>query len=192
MRTEQGMLSTLERLDDLLIEIKNKKMNSNLNFEFTVNKKSNTVHVNREFAGELALVWDAYTKPEILDQWWAPKPWASKTKSMEFKEGGRRLYAMVGPKGEEHWALADFTSIWPKNNFKYLDAFCDPNGNINNEMPRSTWDLSFINNGNTTSVNIIIMHETLADLEKILEMGFKEGFTMALGNLDEILLTLNK
>ena len=32
---------------------------------------------------------------------------------------------MLGPEGEEHWALADYTSISPKTNFKFLDAFCD-------------------------------------------------------------------
>lgn len=155
-------------------------------FDFIVDKETNTVYVKKEFAVELALVWDAYTKPELLDQWWAPKPWVSKTKSMEFKEGGRRLYAMCGPEGEEHWALADFTSISPKTNFKFLDAFCDATGNLNNEMPRSHWNVDFVDKGNSTVVDIAIKHETLADLEGIIAMGFKEGFTMALNNLDEI------
>lgn len=159
---------------------------NNLTFDFTVNKETNTVHVKKEFAAGLDLVWDAYTKAELLDQWWAPKPWLSRTKSMEFKEGGRRIYAMVGPEGEEHWALADYTSISPKTNFKFLDAFCDAAGNLNNEMPRSDWDVDFIDKGNSTLVNIGIKHGTLADLEAIIAMGFKEGFTMAMNNLDEI------
>lgn len=162
-------------------------MNSNLTFDFTVNKETSTVIVKREFAAELPMVWDAYTKPEILDQWWAPKPWVSKTKSMDFKVGGRRIYAMCGPEGEEHWALADFTSITPKTNFKFQDAFCDKDGNISDEMPRSDWNLEFIDNNSSTLVNIVIKHQTLSDLEKIIEMGFKEGFSMALDNLDELL-----
>lgn len=167
-------------------------MNTNLLFEFTVNKETNTVNIKREFAAKVPLVWDAYTNPEILDQWWAPQPWKARTKTMDFKVGGRRLYAMCGPEGEEHWALADFTSISPKTNFKYLDAFCDSNGNINDEMPRSDWNIDFVDKGNTTMVDIAIKHETLADLEKIIELGFKEGFTIALNGLDEVLLTLNK
>jgi uncharacterized protein YndB with AHSA1/START domain len=162
-------------------------MNTTLLFDFTVNKETSTVYVKKEFAANFHLVWDAYTKPEFLDHWWAPKPWLSKTKSMEFIEGGRRLYAMCGPEGEEHWALADFTSITPKTNFKFLDAFCDADGNISSEMPRSDWDVAFVDKGKTTLVNIAIKHKTLADLEKIIAMGFKEGFTMALNNLDELL-----
>ena len=50
-------------------------MENNLQFEFTVDKAAKTVFVNREFAAELSLVWDAFTKQEIIDQWWAPKPY---------------------------------------------------------------------------------------------------------------------
>ena len=78
-------------------------MSTNLAFDFSVNKETNTITVKREFAAELSLVWDAYTKSEILDQWWAPKPWKARTKTMEFREGGYWHYAMVGPAGEEHW-----------------------------------------------------------------------------------------
>ncbi len=156
-------------------------------FDFSVDKEKQSVFVKREFKAPISMVWSAWTEPEILDRWWAPKPWKSKTKSMDFKVGGRRLYAMVGPEGEEHWALAEFESITPKSNFKFLDGFCDKQGNINNELPRSDWNVDFIEQDGSTIVNITIQHESHSDLERILEMGFKEGFTMALQNLDEIL-----
>lgn len=104
---------------------------------------------------------------------------------MEFRVGGRRLYAMCGPEGEEHWALADYISITPKTNFQHLNAFCDNQGNINEDFPRSEWNVDFVNQNRTTLVNIAIKHKTLADLEKIIELGFKEGFTIALDSLDE-------
>jgi uncharacterized protein YndB with AHSA1/START domain len=162
-------------------------MNPNLLMDFVVDKATNTVKVTREFNAPVAQVWSAWTEPEILDQWWAPKPWISKTSSMDFKVGGRRLYAMVGPEGEEHWALADYTAITPTSNFKFLDAFCNSQGTINTDMPRSDWNVTFTEQGGATIVQIDITHEHLSDLEKIIEMGFREGFTMALANLDEIL-----
>ena len=70
-------------------------MNNDLLFDFTVDKTAKTVFISREFDADLSLVWDAFTKSEILDQWVAPKPWTSKTKYMDFKVGGRRVYAMV-------------------------------------------------------------------------------------------------
>ena len=164
-------------------------MKNNLLFDFTVNKKNNTVSVNKEFANELSLVWDAFTKKEILDQWWAPKPWLSKTKFMDFKVGGRRFYAMVSPEGQEHWSVQDFTLINPGINFKYVDAFTDKHENINTEMPASEWDLNFSKEEGTAKVSITIKHKTLADLEKIIEMGFQGGFTMTLNYLEDMLTT---
>lgn len=162
----------------------------NNKFEFIVNKEAKTATINREFAAELSLVWDAFTKQEILDQWWAPKPWASKTKYMDFKVGGRRFYAMVSPEGTEHWSLQEFTSISPKTNFKMLNAFADKDENP--ELPGSNWDLNFSEQNGTTKVSVTIYNESLERMEKMIEMGFKEGFTMTLNSLEDLLATLSK
>src|SRR5580704_274228 len=104
-------------------------MKNDLLFDFIVDKTIKTVFINREFDADLSLVWDAFTKAELLDQWVAPKPWTSKTKYMDFKVGGRRFYAMVSPEGNEGWAIQEFTSITPKTNFKYHNAFADKDEN---------------------------------------------------------------
>ena len=163
---------------------------NNLLFDFTVDKATKTVLINREFDADLSLVWDAYTKPEILDQWWAPKPWASKTKYMNFEVGGRRFYAMVSPEGQERWSVQKYLSISPKTNFKLLNAFADENENP--ELPGSEWDLNFSEENGTTKVSFTIYNESLARLEKMIEMGFKEGFTMTLKNLEDLLTTLSQ
>ena len=163
---------------------------NNLLFDFTVDKAAKTVFVTREFDAELSLVWDAFTKAEILDQWVAPKPWTSKTKFMDFKVGGRRFYAMVSPEGQEHWAIQKYTSISPKTNFKMFNAFADKDENP--ELPGSEWDHTFSEQNGTTKVSVVIYNESLERMEKQIEMGFKEGFTMTLNYLDELLKTLSK
>jgi uncharacterized protein YndB with AHSA1/START domain len=163
---------------------------NNLQFDFTVDKSTKSVLVAREFNAELPLVWDAFTKQEILDQWWAPKPWASKTKSMNFKEGGRRFYAMVSPEGHESWQIQDYTSISPKTNFKFLSVFADKDETPH--LPGSNWDLNFTEQNGITKVRISIYNESVERMEKMIEMGFKEGFTMTLNELNELLTTLNK
>jgi uncharacterized protein YndB with AHSA1/START domain len=165
-------------------------MKDSLLFEFTVDKATNQVFVNRQFAAELDLVWQAFTTKEMLDKWWAPKPWLSKTKRMNFIAGGRRFYAMVSPEGQEHWSIQEFTSITPKTNFRFFDAFTDRDENINPDLPGSNWDLQFSELNEHTTVEIAIKHKTLADLEKIIEMGFKEGFMQTLTELDRLLIRL--
>jgi uncharacterized protein YndB with AHSA1/START domain len=165
-------------------------MTNNLLFDFTVDKATKTVFIRREFAADLPLVWDAFTKPEILDQWVAPKPWRSKTKYMNFKVGGRRFYAMVGPEGQERWAIQEYISISPKTNFKMFNVFADKDENP--ELPGSEWEYDFSEQNGITTVSIIIKNESLARMEKMIEMGFAEGFKMSIANLDELLTTLSK
>lgn len=165
-------------------------MKNNLQFDFTVDKITKTVFISREFAAELPLVWDAFTKPEILDQWVAPKPWLSKTKYMNFKVGGRRFYAMVSPEGQERWAIQEYTSITPKTNFKMYNAFADKDENP--ELPGSEWEYNFSEQNGITKVSIIIKNESLARMEKMIEMGFVEGFKMTIDNLEKLLTTLSK
>lgn len=165
-------------------------MYSNLLFDFTVDKPTKTVLITREFNAGLSLVWDAFTKPELLDQWVAPKPWASKTKYMNFEVGGKRFYAMVSPEGLERWSIQEYTSITPKTNFKMLNAFADQNENP--ELPGSEWEYNFSEQNGITKVNVTIYNESLERLERMIEMGFKEGFTMSLINLENVLKSLSQ
>ena len=157
--------------------------------ELIVDKPTKTVCITAEFDAERDLVWDAYTRAELLDQWWAPKPWASRTKVMDFREGGRRFYAMVSPEGVERWSVQKYTSITPKTNFKFFNAFADADENP--ELPGSDWDLNFSDQGGMTKVNISIYNESLERLERMIEYGFREGAMMQLQNLEELLANLH-
>ncbi|KXJ98787.1 MAG: activator of Hsp90 ATPase 1 family protein [Acidobacteria bacterium OLB17] len=158
--------------------------------DFTVNKETKTVVITAEFEAERDLVWDAYTKAELLDQWWAPKPFSSRTKVMEFREGGRRFYAMVSPEGQERWALQRYTSITPKTNFKFFNTFADENENP--EPTGSDWDLNFSEENGRTKVSISIYNESLERLERMIAMGTLEGMKAQMDNLKELLAKRSK
>ena len=109
---------------------------------------------------------------------------------MDFKVGGRRFYAMVGPEGQEGWILQKYTSINPKTNFKYFNAFADKDENP--QLPGSDWDYTFSEQNGTTKVTITIYNESLERMEKMIEMGFTEGFKMSMNNLENLLTSLSK
>jgi uncharacterized protein YndB with AHSA1/START domain len=159
-------------------------MNTDLQFDFTVNKETKTVTIVREFAAPLADVWDAFTKHELIDQWIAPAPMTAKTKYQDFKVGGKRFYAMVSPEGQEHWAIQTYTSITPKTNFKMYNAFADKDENP--QLPGSEWDHTFSGQNGKTKVTIVIYNESLERMERILD-GFTQGMKMALSNLEKLL-----
>ena len=159
-----------------------------MEMEFVVNKETKTVTITKEFDAGLSLVWDAYTKAALLDQWWAPKPFASRTKVMDFTVGGKRFYAMVSPEGVERWVLQKYTSITPKSNFKLFNTFADADENV--ELPGSDWDLSFSEQDGKTTVHASIYNESLERLERMIEFGFVEGTKAQLKNLEELLSEL--
>ena len=161
-----------------------------MQMDLVVDKETKTVFITRDFAAAVDLVWDAYTKPELLDRWWAPKPLMSRTKVMDFKVGGRRFYAMVMPDGVERWSVQKYTSITPKTNFKFFNAFADKDEKP--ELPGSDWDLNFSGQGETTRVSISIYNESLERLERMVASGFMEGVAAQFSNLEELLETLQK
>ncbi|MBI1224696.1 MAG: SRPBCC domain-containing protein [Bacteroidetes bacterium] len=164
-------------------------MTTELRFDFTVDRAAQTVTITREFNADQSMVWDAFTKAEMLDQWVAPKPFSARTKHMDFQVGGRRFYAMVSPDGQERWLIQEYTSITPKTNFKMFNAFADENENP--QLPGSDWDYTFSENNGLTKVRIVIHNESLERMDKMLEMGFTEGYKASINNLETLLEILS-
>ena len=167
-------------------------MKPDLKFDFMSDKSNNTIVVNREFAGKRQLVWDCYTKSELLDRWFAPKPLTTKTKSMDFCEGGHWHYAMVDPSGQEYWGFLEYLTIDPIDRYTALDGFSDETGIVNPEMPRSNWEVTFTEAGVHTLVRTVVAYGSAEDLDKVIAMGMKDGLASTLERLDELLLVLGQ
>ncbi len=156
--------------------------------KFTADK--NVLTIRRTFDAPISVVWRAWTEAELLDQWWAPEPWKSQTSRMEFMIGGERLYAMVGPEGEEHWGLTTYKTVELQKSFSGEDAFCDNEGNVNIDLPVSNFQNQFKSETEKTVVIVITEYASEESLKQIIEMGLKEGLTIAYKKLDEVLNNL--
>lgn len=168
-------------------------MKTTLQFDFIVDKQKNTLTVKKQFAAGRQLVWDCHTKSELLEKWFAPKPFTAKSKEMDFREGGHWLYAMVDPEGKEFWARMDYVKINPISSYTLLDAFCDEKGNLNPDLPRANWVATFKEQGkDTTLVETVVTYNSLSELETVMQMGMKEGLTMCIEQLDELINDLTK
>ncbi len=152
--------------------------------------KKNVLTITRTFDAPVNLVWKTWTEAELLDQWWAPKPWSSQTTSMEFKEGGHRIYAMVSPEGEKHWSKTSYLRIVSQIFFSGEDAFCDHEGIINDSLPVGKFENQFNDEKDTTTVIITTKYASEEHLQQVINMGMKEGFSMICNNLDELLVKL--
>jgi uncharacterized protein YndB with AHSA1/START domain len=163
-------------------------MSPNVQFDFLVNRENHTLTIRREFAAGRQLVWDCHTKAELLDQWFAPKPLTTKTKSMKFEAGGHWHYAMIDPSnGAEYWGWTEYISINPIENYTSLDAFTNEAGDINTDLPRANWVVTFTDKGENTVVENVVSYTSLTDLETVINMGMEEGMISTLNRLDELL-----
>ena len=158
--------------------------------KFTAEK--NVLTVERTFNAPIQLVWQAWTEAEFLDKWWAPTPWKSETASMNFIEGGSRLYAMVSPEGEKHWGLSEYEIIEPVTKFGGSDVFCDEDGKANREMPVAKFTNTFTAAGDKTTMKMVTVYASESDLQAVIKMGMEHGLTMTMNYLDEIFETMNK
>ncbi|MGN8069008.1 SRPBCC family protein [Mucilaginibacter sp. 22184] len=167
-------------------------MKHNLYFDFITDKQKNTLTIRREFLAGRQLVWDCHTKSELLDRWFAPKPLTTRTKSMDFREGGHWHYAMVEPNSTEYWGYTSYLKIKPIDYYTTLDAFSNADGEINEDLPRAEWLVTFTDKGENAVVETVVTYKSLSDLEAVIQMGMEQGMLATLEKLDELLVILKK
>lgn len=159
-------------------------MNKTIFTEMLDDKK---MTVSRRFSAPLDKVWAAWTEKDLLEKWWAPKPYRAVSKSFDFSEGGHWHYYMESPEGERHWCLVSYMDIDPQKYFTARDNFCDEDAKLNPDLPGNVWRNEFRAEGDETQVLVTLTFVSVDDIRKIIEMGFKEGFTMGLDQLEELL-----
>ena len=157
------------------------------NIVITRDIEAKKLHVTRQFNAPPEKVWKAWTEAEILDKWWAPKPWKAQTKILDFTPGGLWLYAMVSPEGQKHYSRAEFKTIDAPKGFTYFCVFSDENGTADPNMPGMHWNIKFIPTAAGTTVQVELSFNEEASMQKMIQMGFEGGFTMGLNNLEELL-----
>lgn len=167
-------------------------MSSNLLFDFSVNKKNKTIHIKREFNANAELVWQAWTTAQMLDQWCAPNPYRTETKTMDFREGGFWHYAIVSPEGNKHWSRYDYKKIEPQKSITELRAFSDESGTVNPDFPRTECTLVFSETDGKTIVTMTEKYGSSEMFEKMATISHKKGFSSHLKNLDKFLSSLKK
>ncbi len=156
--------------------------------EIIFNKDSETgIYVMRVYKSDVSELWDYFTKSELIDQWWAPKPWKCETEKMDFRENGIWLYTMTGLDGEKHFAVAQYGEIMPHRSISWTDAFSDEKGKVRTDLPQTSWLIGFTGIDEGTRMTFNIHFNAKEEMNQIIEMGFEEGFRTGLNQLEDLL-----
>ena len=154
---------------------------------FNKDFEEQTAFVMKTFDADVSEVWAHFTILDLLDLWWAPKPWKCETVSFDFKEGGIWHYKMVGPDGETPNAVVQINSITQHRSIEWKDDFADENGVPQNGALACTWLIGFTGVAKGTKLTVNLHFSSEESMKAILEMGFEEGFTATLNQLEDLL-----
>lgn len=86
--------------------------------------------ITRTFDAPRELVWKAWTDPDHVMRWWGPATFTSPACKIDFRVGGRYLFCMRSPEGQDFWSTGIYEEIVPLERIVYTDHFADPEGNV--------------------------------------------------------------
>ena len=92
-----------------------------------------TLVIERVFDAPRELLWKAWTEPEHMMRWWGPKGFTSPACKIDFRVGGKYLFAMQSPEfneGQPIWSTGVYREIVPLERIVCTDCFADEKGNI--------------------------------------------------------------
>lgn len=149
----------------------------------------NTLQIDRVLEAPLPSVWRCWTEPDLLQQWFCPRPWRVTRAEMELIPGGRFFTRMEGPAGETHDLNGVLLRVEPQSRIVFTDAFHA--GWMPSARAFMVGDISFAPApGNATRYIARARHWSAADKAEHEGMGFEAGWTAAARQLEELARTI--
>jgi uncharacterized protein YndB with AHSA1/START domain len=129
-------------------------------------------------------VYRAWTEPELMKQWFTPRPWTTPVVETDVRPGGASYILMRGPDGNEFPNRGVYLEVVPNERLVFTDAYTqawEPS-----DKPFMTVVLTFENVGGKTRYTARARHWTVADREAHEKMGFEPGWNKAADQLEEL------
>lgn len=153
--------------------------------------------IERVFNAPREKVWYAWTNPEMVKKWWGPEHFYAPSVKIDFKVGGKYIYAMHGPKGtqfdKDMYSAGVYKEIIPMEKLVVTDYFSDSEGNKMSPeeqgLPEGMPDemeviVIFEDAGNNkTKLSIIYTPESSAQYDAMMKSGMQEGWSTSLDKL---------
>ncbi len=149
-----------------------------------------TMTVIAEFAAPLQRLWDAYSDPRQLEQFWGPPTYPARFTRHDMFPGGRSAYTMTGPEGEVSRGYWEFLAVEPLASFEVLDGFAREDGSPDPDMPTMRMVFTFEPAGAGSRMTTTTYFTSADELEQLIGMGMEEGMRAAMGQIDTVLADL--
>ena len=149
-----------------------------------------TITIVADFAAPLRRLWDAYADPRQIERFWGPPSYPATFLRHDAAAGGRSIYKMTGPEGDEHYGCWDWTAAEAPSSFEVVDRFADETGAPNTELPATRMDFAFTATADGSRLTTTSHFDSLEQMEQLLEMQMLEGTKEAMSQIDAVLADL--
>ena len=140
--------------------------------------------ITRDIAASPDTLYRCWTEPELMKQWFTPRPWTTPVIEVDLRPGGSNLIVMRGPDGTEFPNRGVYLEIVKNERLVFTDAYTkawEPS-----EKPFFTGIITFEDEGGKTRYTARALHWTVADREAHEKMGFHEGWGLCADQLAEL------
>jgi uncharacterized protein YndB with AHSA1/START domain len=135
-----------------------------------------------------AKLYRCWTEPQLINQWFCPKPWRAEVKKIDVRSGGSSVIDMHGPDGEKIENRGVYLEVVPNEKISFTDAFVkawEPSG-----KPFFSCTVTFADEAGQTRYVARAQHWSAEDCQTHEKMGFYDGWGVATDQLTALAKTL--
>ena len=139
--------------------------------------------LTRVFDAPRSLVFDAFTKPELLKRWFGPRGWSLVVCEVDFKVGGGFRFVLRGPDGKQMGMRGVYREITPPERSVHMESFDDYPG-------ESQVTAVFVEQGGKTTLAATVLYPSREVRDAVIKSGMEHGAAETYDKLAELLPSL--
>lgn len=147
-----------------------------------------TLTIVSDLAAPPSQVWGLWSDPRQLERWWGPPTWPATFEQHDLVVGGASRYYMTGPEGEKARGWWEFVRVEEPRLIEFDDGFSDDSGAPNPQMPTIRGRVELEESSAGTLMTITSTFATAEQMQQLVSMGMPEGMTLAVGQIDQLLV----
>ena len=136
--------------------------------------------LTRVFAAPRHLVWDAFTKPELLKRWFGPRGWSLLVCEVDLRVGGGFRFVLRGPDGQEMGMRGVYREIVPPERSVHMESFDDYPG-------ESQVTAVMVEAGGKTTLTVTVLYPSKEIRDAVIQSGMEHGAAESYDKLAELL-----
>jgi uncharacterized protein YndB with AHSA1/START domain len=149
-----------------------------------------TVTITAEFDASVERIWQLWEDPRQLERWWGPPTYPATFVEHDLAPGSGVSYYMTSPEGDKYHGWWRVLTVDPPRSLEFEDGFADDDGEPNPDMPTTVVRVDIVDlSDERTRMAVRSTFPSLEAMEQILAMGAVEGMTLAMNQIDDLLLS---